>query len=341
MYCNRCQIEYPAGKKFCRQCGESLKPKAFVSSEVARCPNCSASVLPNIKFCGSCGTSLVGKASTPVEPARLSSPGTGRQVEEELLEEQIKQQRKKILKGEGISIGGVGLLGVVLVGGLFAYRAFVASPPSTQEEMPQQVTQGGGGTSSSPKEQPTQESAEGIKKENTTTNAPPPPVANLPTTVSLPPSPTLVAIDAFSLEEKLQQNLSRTALSTEQLCQGEFLVELIPDPTGQKPAATISFSLNGRELFTAVVHTLDQESMTTYEFAKIHFRTCAGLLRKTLMGMSGGVTSADLIVPHQGTFKTLQLEEWADIQDLDGDRADELLVQKLALGYECVDGASR
>jgi hypothetical protein len=181
--------------------------------------------------------------------------------------------------------------------------------------MPQQVAQGGG-----------------LKKEDTTTNISPPPVAS---------SSPLAAIDAFSVEEKLKQNVSRAALSTEQLCQGEFRVEPIPDPTGQKPAATISFSLNGRELFTEVVHTLDQESMTTYEFAKIHFRTCAGLLRKTLMGMSGGVTSADLIVPYQGTFKTLQLEEWADIQDLDDDRADELLVRKLALGYECVDGASR
>lgn len=141
MCCERCQIEYPEGKKFCRQCGESLKPKATtLPGEAVRCPSCGASVLPKVKFCGACGTSLVGLEPSPFEPAQAAALGTVGQVEEAVLEEQIKQQRRKILKGIAAGLGSVALLAVVIIGGLFAYRAYVAPLSPAPQETPGQIT---------------------------------------------------------------------------------------------------------------------------------------------------------------------------------------------------------
>lgn len=144
MYCERCQIEYPEGKKFCRQCGESLKPTVTtLAGEATQCTKCRARVLPKAKFCGSCGTSLVGVATAPFESVQTATLGTVGQVDEAVLEGQIRQQRRKILKGTAISIGSVGLLTVVIIVGLFVYRTFVVPQPPAPKETPKQVAQKG------------------------------------------------------------------------------------------------------------------------------------------------------------------------------------------------------
>ncbi len=142
MYCEHCQIEYPEGKKFCRQCGESLKPTVTtLAGEATNCPNCGKSIVPTAKFCGGCGISLMG--STPVSFARVQATAspTAKQIDAAALEEAIRQQRKKILKAAGIGIGGLGLLGAVIVSGIFAYRAFMLPPFSPPQEQSTQITQ--------------------------------------------------------------------------------------------------------------------------------------------------------------------------------------------------------
>lgn len=353
MHCEHCQIEYPEGKKFCRQCGESLKPRAAAPPGVAAlCPNCEAQVPSNAKFCGSCGISLVGP--TPVSFARVQTTAqpTSKQIDAAVLEEAVSQQRKKVLKAAGIGIGGLGLLGVVIAGGLFVYRAFVTSPASLQEKTPQQVVQGGEEAPPFPPNKPMPGPEEKHEKEPMG-NVPSPagedgkqqPESNAsrgaekPASVPSPPTQTFVGID--SLEEDLNRTVPTVAPSRENFCAGAFRVESIPDPTEQQPAATISFRMDGKELFKETVRTYDGES---HEFAVVHFQGCSGLLSTTLSGAGGGQTSSALIVPYQRTFKTLQLEDWAmpdGIKDLDGDGGDELLVQKLVLGYDCVAGAYR
>jgi RNA polymerase subunit RPABC4/transcription elongation factor Spt4 len=49
--CPKCQKEWPAGTKFCGECG-TKKPEGKV------CPNCGTAVSEGTKFCGECGTKL-------------------------------------------------------------------------------------------------------------------------------------------------------------------------------------------------------------------------------------------------------------------------------------------
>src|SRR3989441_6339200 len=56
--CPRCQLENPAGVKFCGECGAPL---------ALLCSSCRASNPPGNKFCGECGAPLTGAA--PPHPA--------------------------------------------------------------------------------------------------------------------------------------------------------------------------------------------------------------------------------------------------------------------------------
>lgn len=356
MYCERCQIEYPEGKKFCRQCGEPLKPRAPAHlREATLCPNCGAQILPRAKFCGSCGTSLVGQVISPSEPVQPSVLGRAGQVNEALLEEQVRQQRRKVLKGVVTGIGSVGLLTVVIFGGLFAYRTYMPPPPPIPEEVSKKQAAQNTRETPSP--------SEGKVKQEPERKAPQEDVAvqhnsGLGADKQEPerkvpqeggeretalPTKTWVETDASSVAEELKRVVPRAAPSEEDFCHGDFHVESVKDSTGQE-RVMVSFWITGREVFKVAVRTFDQESFSTHELAVIHFQGCTGLLRRTLSGPSGGNINSELIVPYQRTFKTFQLEDWSgpdDIKDLDGDRIDELLVQKLVLGYECVAGAYR
>ena len=49
MRCQRCGVENPEARKFCRECGAKL---------ILACHQCGAENLPGDKFCGECGRSL-------------------------------------------------------------------------------------------------------------------------------------------------------------------------------------------------------------------------------------------------------------------------------------------
>ena len=66
--CPACAAENPEGKRFCRECGQSL---------VLTCPSCGAAVDPDQRFCGDCGGVLTGAstgASTATTPAPAEAP---------------------------------------------------------------------------------------------------------------------------------------------------------------------------------------------------------------------------------------------------------------------------
>lgn len=69
MYCQKCKIEYPGDKKFCRECGSPLVKKG------ATCPKCQAplTLKPDEKFCIECGAPLTPTITKIIEPRRRST----------------------------------------------------------------------------------------------------------------------------------------------------------------------------------------------------------------------------------------------------------------------------
>ena len=64
MRCSECSAENPNGKKFCHQCGSSLR---------RQCPSCGAAVDDGHAFCGECGTALA-TPSTSAPPVERGAP---------------------------------------------------------------------------------------------------------------------------------------------------------------------------------------------------------------------------------------------------------------------------
>ncbi|MCI0489127.1 MAG: SUMF1/EgtB/PvdO family nonheme iron enzyme [Blastocatellia bacterium] len=58
MYCEKCNVEFPEGLRYCKWCGQGLVERRRNTSELQTCPVCSAAVKSNWAFCKSCGVSL-------------------------------------------------------------------------------------------------------------------------------------------------------------------------------------------------------------------------------------------------------------------------------------------
>lgn len=58
MYCERCNIDFPEGLRYCKWCGQTLVERRRNTSELHFCPNCSAAVQPRWAFCKVCGVRL-------------------------------------------------------------------------------------------------------------------------------------------------------------------------------------------------------------------------------------------------------------------------------------------
>ena len=66
MYCERCNIDFPEGLRYCKWCGQTLIERHRNTKELSFCPNCAAAVKPNWAFCKACGVRLaVVAAETP------------------------------------------------------------------------------------------------------------------------------------------------------------------------------------------------------------------------------------------------------------------------------------
>ena len=63
MYCDRCNIDFSEGLRYCKWCGQTLVERRRDTSELKTCPACSAAIQPAWTFCKACGTQLVGSGS--------------------------------------------------------------------------------------------------------------------------------------------------------------------------------------------------------------------------------------------------------------------------------------
>ena len=74
MYCERCNIDFPEGLRYCKWCGQTLVERRRNTSELHFCPNCSAAVQPRWAFCKACGVRL---APAPRESLVNACPQCG------------------------------------------------------------------------------------------------------------------------------------------------------------------------------------------------------------------------------------------------------------------------
>ena len=58
MHCDRCNVDFPDGLRYCKWCGESLVDRPRITSELHSCPSCSAAIQPGWTFCKLCGERL-------------------------------------------------------------------------------------------------------------------------------------------------------------------------------------------------------------------------------------------------------------------------------------------
>ena len=65
MRCRGCDFENAAGKKFCIQCGATLRH---------HCPKCSSENPPEASFCGDCGAALSQPTTTPQSAEGVAKP---------------------------------------------------------------------------------------------------------------------------------------------------------------------------------------------------------------------------------------------------------------------------
>jgi formylglycine-generating enzyme required for sulfatase activity len=74
MYCERCNIDFSEGLRYCKWCGQTLVERRRNTSELHFCPNCSAAVQPKWAFCKVCGVRL---STAPREPLSPTCPQCG------------------------------------------------------------------------------------------------------------------------------------------------------------------------------------------------------------------------------------------------------------------------
>jgi formylglycine-generating enzyme required for sulfatase activity len=80
MHCDKCNIDFPEGLRYCKWCGGALADHPRVTSELHACPSCSATVEPTWTYCKACGERLHGAANEPSgvvcpECGAFSEPG--------------------------------------------------------------------------------------------------------------------------------------------------------------------------------------------------------------------------------------------------------------------------
>lgn len=79
MHCDRCNVDFPEGLRYCKWCGEALVDRPRITSELHSCPSCSAAIQPGWTFCKACGERLQGAAH---KPGGAVCPGCGAENED-------------------------------------------------------------------------------------------------------------------------------------------------------------------------------------------------------------------------------------------------------------------
>src|SRR4029453_8769175 len=74
MHCDRCNVDFPEGLRYCKWCGEALADRPRITSELHSCPSCSAAVQPGWAFCKACGERLRSVDSAGVTCSACGAP---------------------------------------------------------------------------------------------------------------------------------------------------------------------------------------------------------------------------------------------------------------------------
>src|SRR5262249_41343506 len=77
-HCDRCNVDFPEGLRYCKWCGEALVDRPRITSELHSCPSCSAAVQPGWTYCKACGERLRSVAKEGVAPV---CPACGAETE--------------------------------------------------------------------------------------------------------------------------------------------------------------------------------------------------------------------------------------------------------------------
>lgn len=78
MHCDKCNVDFSEGLRYCKWCGEALVDHPRVTSELHTCPSCAVVVKPGWAFCKSCGERLNAPAG---EGAPVACPECGAKLE--------------------------------------------------------------------------------------------------------------------------------------------------------------------------------------------------------------------------------------------------------------------
>ncbi|HKP85296.1 MAG TPA: SUMF1/EgtB/PvdO family nonheme iron enzyme [Blastocatellia bacterium] len=65
MYCDRCNIDFSEGLRYCKWCGQTLVERQRSTSELSACSNCGVALQPSWVFCKSCGVRVTPAAREP------------------------------------------------------------------------------------------------------------------------------------------------------------------------------------------------------------------------------------------------------------------------------------
>jgi formylglycine-generating enzyme required for sulfatase activity len=76
MYCDRCNIDFSEGLRYCKWCGQTLVERRRDTNELKSCPACSAAIQPAWAFCKACGAQL-GEPEPPEATAGVACPRCG------------------------------------------------------------------------------------------------------------------------------------------------------------------------------------------------------------------------------------------------------------------------
>ena len=75
MYCDRCNIDFPEGLRYCKWCGQALtRPRT--TSELHLCPSCADPIQPGWAFCKGCGTKIGAPARERISAAACANCGS-------------------------------------------------------------------------------------------------------------------------------------------------------------------------------------------------------------------------------------------------------------------------
>ena len=78
MHCDRCNVDFPEGLRYCKWCGEALVDRPRITSELHSCPSCSAAIQPGWTYCKACGEKLRTVSREGVSPV---CPACGAETE--------------------------------------------------------------------------------------------------------------------------------------------------------------------------------------------------------------------------------------------------------------------